>query len=528
MGDELRALVPDNGSDVCKAGFVGDVYNEPSYAFTAMEDFKDGWLPLLQRTVTCFRNVGSNVYDLRAISQVSRAQELTPRSTCQTMPFFAPGISPPKFLRLEDGTKLERIRCSVTYPEAFCPTIGTHFRNPSQLQSEQSILEWLDQYKLLLKPSVRQAMQRLESNSFGNFVLPMATPLYASLMGKYFALFVLVDDQIVEPMNGDTCDLDIFATATQLAGKMTYEEVAVQYASVCNKPVNSSGTLLGQYVAAWMNLIGEFVRLGASDTWKARLSAAVSDYIAYGLRESKSVSQLQHQWSESCQSSRSSTEMINLSIYHDPADPSDPLDASQLHSEGMSTCPRIVGDKLLAYIFRQRIPNIGVPMFAILLERACGVELQACVSADAVTRVKLLVDLCSVPCFLVNDMYGLARDIQRNEHCFNDMLLTGSLCQWTLQQSIQFANALHDACVEGIGESTAKMQQEFPLLQTYFHWLRLLVRGYGQWHAHCTRYTQSTAICLHKKQAFVFSLNDAIVAPLSPSTQSGLADSSPP
>jgi hypothetical protein len=398
------------------------------------------------------------------------------------------------------------------------------FQNTACKQTESDIVAWLDSYRLLLTQQVRDKMNRLEASSFGKFVAPVASAEYAALMGKFFALFVLVDDQLVEPMyaNGqarapvwEAAVRTSLTEATRHAGRMPVDRFLEQHAALLHIKApqemacecrNVEQLRLAPYARAWFDLCAEWVTRGASRAWQARMASAVDEYIAYGIRESRSVQQLQTQWISRCGQTCDARSMSLLSVKHvGAADPCEPLCVADPAAD------RVVSDRraLLHYIFRQRIPAIGVPMFALLLERASGLDMEAAVASESVRRACTeLVNLCAVPCFLVNDMFGLARDIQRAEHCFNDMLLSGTLYEWLLVQSIDFAVHLHDDCVAEIVDACAHLVAREPRLATYLASLRMLVRGYGQWHAHCLRYVESTAMCAQDQRSFVFAVQD--------------------
>lgn len=113
------------------------------------------------------------------------------------------------------------------------------------------------------------------------------------------------------------------------------------------------------------------------------------------------------------------------------------------------------------------------------------------------------VDCAAVSALLVNDLYGMARDVSRNEDAFNYTLGLGRAFHLgTLERTLGVAVSLHDRCLTEVAKTAP--------------WLLGLVTGYALWHDGSPRYRREAVAAESNGIPIRFDLEcrtDAFVVP---------------
>ncbi|CAF2917527.1 unnamed protein product [Rotaria sp. Silwood2] len=350
---------------------------------------------------------------------------------------------------------------------------------------------------------MKQRLWQLEPAEWSAFLAPYAAYNYVDLMGKFLAIFVLIDDQLVEVEASEQKRLTLehlfmfaqtwkFAFQRQNGQEMDSKNLARE---IHNLALKTNISLLEPCFQAWSSIADSYVRFGADEVWCNRMCDAIKEWIELGIRELIGKQRIKQ--------SSSLTELrtqipVTLTSY----------DHSSLRqaTRGKTMTIDMNGMSLLEILLRQRIATIGIPMMSLLLEQSCGLNLS---SIDPLLRPS--INIAAIMPSLVNELVGMGRDL-RGEPNFS--LIYRQIFNCSLQQSFHFTLTLHDLAMKTFDQNVQKIIQSLksPSLQhyvsIYMQFLRLLVRGYAQWHHYSDRYKNRIALDETHKQILICSVAD--------------------
>ncbi|CAF4228933.1 unnamed protein product, partial [Rotaria sp. Silwood2] len=325
---------------------------------------------------------------------------------------------------------------------------------------------------------MKQRLWQLEPAEWSAFLAPYAAYNYVDLMGKFLAIFVLIDDQLVEVEASEQKRLTLehlfmfaqtwkFAFQRQNGQEMDSKNLARE---IHNLALKTNISLLEPCFQAWSSIADSYVRFGADEVWCNRMCDAIKEWIELGIRELIGKQRIKQ--------SSSLTELrtqipVTLTSY----------DHSSL-----------------------RQATRGKTMTIDMNEQSCGLNLS---SIDPLLRPS--INIAAIMPSLVNELVGMGRDL-RGEPNFS--LIYRQIFNCSLQQSFHFTLTLHDLAMKTFDQNVQKIIQSLksPSLQhyvsIYMQFLRLLVRGYAQWHHYSDRYKNRIALDETHKQILICSVAD--------------------
>lgn len=402
---------------------------------------------------------------------------------------------------------------NLTYPLTWCPTLhlAPYHIDAAQL-SEQEVIDWcLSVFgSAVVTEAVKARLLALESARWAAFLAPFASDEYVTLMGRFLALFVIIDDQLIEqavPLGLTTRDLLLFAEGWRFAAdRRAGNSLGTHEAQ---DKVRQLGAKLGlplldaSYEAIW-NLSDSYAALGADQSWCARMAATWCEYTELGVREAIAADRLNKVSSQVDNSEPLPAMRLPLTRYDHPS----------IHAASSANGGKLHGVHVLEVLARQRVATIGLPMMVLQLERACGLCLS---SIDSLLAPA--VQILSIIPALVNELVGLARDLREGDNLIstNFSLVQRRLFQCSLAHSIDFTVALHDHAVSAFDVCcghilahplAAANPSLTPRLAVYLDRLRQCVRGYAQWHHHAARYKSVIAVDVTERLVFIFPVHD--------------------
>ncbi|CAF3392141.1 unnamed protein product, partial [Rotaria sp. Silwood2] len=315
--------------------------------------------------------------------------------------------------------------------------------------------------------------------------------------------FALIDDQLVEveALEQKRITLDhlfVFAETWKLAfqrqngQQMSTKNLARR---IHDLGLKTNISLLEPCFQVWSSIADIYVRFGADETWCNRMCNAIKEWIELGIREVIGKQRIKQ--------SSSLTELrtqipVTLTSYDHPS--------LRQGTKEKTVTVDMSGMSLLEVLLRQRIATIGIPMMSLLLEQSCGLNLS---SIDPLLRPA--INVAAIMPSLVNELVGMGRDL-RGEPNFT--LIYRQMFNCSLQQSIYFTLTLHDLAMKTFDQNIQKILQSLksPSLQhhvsIYMQYLRLLVRGFAQWHHYSDRFKNLFAVDETHKQILIFSIAD--------------------
>ncbi|CAF3857561.1 unnamed protein product [Rotaria sp. Silwood1] len=401
------------------------------------------------------------------------------------------------------------ISTSIVYPDKWCPP-PSFTRSPyhilSNKQSEHEIKDWYTSiFGKFLSPPTKQRLWQLEPAEWSAFLVPYAAYNYVDLMGKFLSIFALIDDQLVEieALEQKRITLEhlfIFAETWKLAfqrqngQQMNSKNLARRIHELALK---TNISVLDPCFQVWSSIADNYVRFGADETWCNRMSNAIKEWIELGIREVIGKRRMKQ--------SSSLTELrtqipVTLTSYDHPS--------LRQGTKEKTVTVDMSGMSLLEVLLRQRIATIGIPMMSLLLEQSCGLNLS---SIDPLLRPA--INIAAIMPSLVNELVGMGRDL-RGEPNFS--LIYRQMFNCSLQQSIYFTLTLHDLAMKTFDQNIQKILQSLksPSLQhhvsIYMQYLRLLIRGFAQWHHYSDRFKNLIALDETHKQILIFSIADGL------------------
>ncbi|CAF4933148.1 unnamed protein product, partial [Rotaria sp. Silwood1] len=399
------------------------------------------------------------------------------------------------------------ISTSIIYPDHWYPP-PSFSRSPyhmlSNKQSEHEVKDWyMSALGTFLSSSMKERLWQLEPAEWSAFLQPYGANNHVELMGKFLAIFILIDDEIVEGKASQQQSIAlqqllIFGEIWKLAfqrrnGHQTASKsLATKIHDIALK---TNIALLEPCLNAWSAIADSYVRLGADEAWCNRMCNAIQEWIELGIREVVGKQRIK-------QSSSLSDLLTNIPVTLTSYDHPSPHQAVM----GKTATVNMGGLSLLEILIRQRIATIGVPMMSLLLEQSCGLNLS---SIDSLLRPS--IDVVAITSSLVNDLIGMARDLRGEP---NFVLVYRQIFNCSLQQSIRFALALHDLTIKKFDQNVQDILQSLPSpslqhhVAIYMERLRMLVRGYAHWHHHSDRYKNLIALDETHKQILIFSVAD--------------------
>jgi len=406
---------------------------------------------------------------------------------------------------------------NLTYPLTWCPTLHlAPYHIDTDKLSEYEVIDWcLSVFGTsVVTEAVKMQLLALESARWAAFLAPFASDEYVTLLGRFLALFVIIDDQLIEQavqLGLTTKNLLLFAEAWKFAadrragnsnGTHEAQDNIRQLGSQLHLPL-----LDACYEAIW-NLSDSYAALGADQSWCMRMAAAWNEYTELGVREAVVADRLNKVSSKVDNSEALPTIRLPLTRYDHPS----------IHAASSANGGKLHGIHVLEVLARQRIATIGLPMMVLQLERACGLSLS---SVDSLLAPAIQI-LSIIPA-LVNEMVGLARDLREGDNLIstNFSLVQRRLFQCSLAHSIDFTVSFHDQAVAAFDvccnhilahPHAAANPSLAPRLAVYLDRLRQCVRGYAQWHHHAARYKSVIAVDVTERLVFIFPVHDGHTA----------------
>ena len=340
-----------------------------------------------------------------------------PVSTSSSSASAAPTLLPADSnLHLVGDATLDHSRHAVyaanlTYPLTWCPALHLapyHIDGGGQL-SEHEVIDWcLSVFGSgVVTKAVKARLLALESARWAAFLAPFASDEYVTLLGRFLALFVIIDDQLIEqavPLGLTTKNLLLFAEAWKYAADRRAGNTSGTHEAqdkVRQLGVQLSLPLLdASYEAIW-NLSDSYAALGADQSWCVRMAAAWSEYTELGVREAIAADRLNKVSSQVENSQPLPSVRLPLTRYDHPS----------IHSASAANGGKLHGIHVLEVLARQRVATIGLPMMLLQVERACGLCLS---SIDSLLQPA--VQILSIIPALVNELVGLARDLREGDN----------------------------------------------------------------------------------------------------------------
>ena len=432
-------------------------------------------------------------------------------SSVSSLPILHESVLRPVGDAVIGGERHTVLAGNIAYPLHWCPTLHLSPFHIDQGQlSELEVINWCVAAfgAGVVTESAKARLLALESARWAAFLAPFASDEYVTLIGRFLALFVILDDQLVEQA------VSLKITAKQLAPYADVWRHAADRRDGRTQASHDSGEriralalkldlpLLERSFEAIWNLSDAFAARGADTAWCGRFAAAWAEYVELGIREAVAA------------------DAINAAAVHVPS--SQPLppvrvpltryDHPAVHAAAAGG-HRLQGMAVMEVLGRQRVASIGLPMMVLLLERACGLSLSAIDSLlTPATHILALIPA------LVNELVGLARDLREGDTLIatNFSLVQRRIFHCSLAQSIDFTLSLHDQAVSAfdvccnhiLAHPSASAPSLQPRLAVYLDRLRQCVRGYAQWHHHAARYKSVMAVDSTERQIFIFPVHD--------------------
>ena len=435
-------------------------------------------------------------------------------SSAASLPFLQDSVLRPVGDATIGGERHAVLAGHIAYPLHWCPALHlSPFHIDAGQLSEVEVIQWCVSAfgAQVVTESAKARLLALESARWAAFLAPFASDEYVSLIGRFLALFVILDDQLIEQA------VQLRLTAKQLspyADVWRYaadrREGRTQASHECGERIRALAMRLQlpllerSFEAIWL-LSDAFAARAADAAWCARFAQAWAEYVELGIREAIAADAI-NTAAVNCPAGEALPPIrIPLTRYDHPAVHAAAAAVGQGH--------RLQGMAVLEVLGRQRIASIGLPMMVLLLERACGLSLS---SIDSLLTPATHI-LALIPA-LVNELVGLARDLREGDTLIatNFSLVQRRIFHCSLAQSIEFTLALHDqavsafdvCCQHMLAHPSASSPALQPRLAVYLDRLRQCVRGYAQWHHHAARYKSVMAVDTTERAVFIFPVHD--------------------
>lgn len=406
---------------------------------------------------------------------------------------------------------------NIAYPDHWCPPSTmplSPFHNAKNQHSEVEIIEWCTAIlgHGVVTASMRHRLMELESAKWAAFLAPFAGDEYVTLIGRFLAIFVVIDDKLVEEATA------LGLTAAQMApfhrvwgeglNRARGDTAATDelYDEIKMLGIEMNNLLVLPCLDAFCRLSDDYVSRGADATWCQRMAEVVEEYIILGIREAQAAAKI----------NEASLERTHESQPLPPvAMPMTRYDHQSLHAASAANNGRITGMHVMEILARQRVATIGWPMLVLQLERASGL----CFNQTIATLFQPAIQLSAILPALVNELVGLARDLREGDTLVsaNFSLVQRRLFNCSLSQSIDFTLALHSQTVAAFDTKAAQILANpsvtaspslLARLAVFLDRLRNGVRGYAHWHHHAARYKSVMAVDMTEHACFIFPVQD--------------------
>lgn len=329
---------------------------------------------------------------------------------------------------------------NINYDDSYNPKIINPYYND---RSEILITTWLQSYNLLNTSKI----QKLRPLNFASYILPYSNYEHLLLAGKFFALFVIIDDDLIETSKYESKDLSDFWNLWIL------------------EKFVASNKELSNFTKAMLDLKNSYLRLGASQYWCNTMSLHLESWITLGIGEAKLSSMI-----------------CNLQ-----------------NTDSQNTL------EILGVAFNNRIYTIGTPFFILLMERSSGFNI------THTKIYKNMVDLASIQTFLVNELLGMPRDYYTSNKLIysNIALIYKKLQNLSIDETFKFVLYLHHKAIlnfEKLSDQFVFESSDKFLTTQFITNLKYLIRGYAMWHQNSYRYKEH--ILISDKDMYLFCVTE--------------------
>lgn len=406
---------------------------------------------------------------------------------------------------------------NISYPDHWCPPATlplSPFHTDKNQHSEHEVIDWCISIfgADLITPVIQQRLLMLESAKWAAFLAPFAGDEYVTSIGRFLAVFVLIDDHIIEEafnLGVTADDLKPFYqtcrySIDRLHGNNTASDALLVDVQALSDRKNCP--IIVACLRAWNELWDDYVRRGADVAWCNRMASTVEEYIVLGVREAYAA----HAINEAAAHVNSSTEPFPAIMM-----PLTKFDHTSLHAR-VDADGKLNGMDVLEALARQRVATIGWPMLELQLERAAGLL----IGEEVGELIAPLVQMSAILPAMVNELVGLARDLREGDNLMsaNFSLIQRRLFACSLSSSIDFTLALHAVTI-GAFDCLATKIISHPLvsgssslsvrLPVLIDRLRNAVRGYAHWHHFAARYKSVMAVDEAEQRCFIFPVHDS-------------------
>lgn len=407
---------------------------------------------------------------------------------------------------------------NISYPDHWCPPSSmplSPFHTDHHQHSEHEVIDWcLEMFgPNLLTDAMQQRLLMLESAKWAAYLAPLAGDEYVTSIGRWLAVFVLIDDNVIEEafnvgLSAD--DLKPFhecyrhAISRSRGDHEFSNQLVNELQSVADR---LQFPYLTACLKAWMEIMDDYVRRGGDSHWCHRMADAVEEYVVLGVREANAANTINEAASQLTSSDRSFPSVkLPLTKFDHPS----------LHQRAHDNAGELSEMDVLEVLARQRVATIGWPMLELQLERSAGLSLSGSVSS----LMAPLIQIAAIAPAMVNEMVGLARDLREGDNLMsaNFTLIRRRLFKCSLSSSIDFTLALHSVSLAAFDQAASKILSN-PLisassslstrLPVLIDRLRQAVRGYAHWHHNAARYKSVIAVDEVEQRCFIFPVHDS-------------------